>query len=147
MELRQLQNSAYVCREHLDRCHRVFQCPCCYLAFLKKEKLKAHLDSPSACSPRSNIHVFGLNEEKLKLVREKLQSKTPEEMWRELYRRIFPEISPESVPSPCEFRMMSSVLVLFINVPLSQILMGKHQKRSMMDIIPTLQMQKNSTKN
>jgi hypothetical protein len=117
IEVRSLMHSlqgglANVYREHIARCHRVYQCPRCHLGFLQEEKLVAHYSSPD-CFPRDEIRIFGINDKMFQLVvYGRLKGRTPDEKWKELYSKIFPEVPQESLPSPCESRMKFRIFVL-----------------------------------
>ncbi|KAF2183846.1 hypothetical protein K469DRAFT_201939 [Zopfia rhizophila CBS 207.26] len=88
-------------KEHLNRCHSVYQCERCSLPFLNNNDLKIHRRISESCRSQKERRVFAINQETWILVKRRTRRGTREEQWIELYRVIFSHADASRIPSPC----------------------------------------------
>ncbi|ORY07145.1 hypothetical protein BCR34DRAFT_28555 [Clohesyomyces aquaticus] len=101
-------------KEHLKRCHRVFQCPRCSHSLPTSDALKSHLRKPQSCAPREDRRLFAINQEKWELVDRRVRPIPREDQWKSLFQIIFPEVPESEIPSPCE-SLLQNYLTMYSN--------------------------------
>ncbi|KAF2471208.1 uncharacterized protein BDR25DRAFT_367959 [Lindgomyces ingoldianus] len=93
----------YQMKEHLSRCHRIFQCPRCSSPYPTPESLKSHQQRSEPCSPRER-QFFAINQDLWELIemwaKKRAKPGTREDQWKALFRVVFPNVPESQIPSP-----------------------------------------------
>ena len=101
-----LTNCITLRRQHLFRCHRIFQCERCNELFRDEQELEKHFMAVKACELQPPVPADGITEAVDKRLRSRKKThreQSADERWKEIYGILFPN---QIVPSPCKFTFL-----------------------------------------